>query len=306
VHVKISGAGILAGAVAMVAWAASGVMAKGMDLPGMTIILYRMWLYTAVVVAVLLLRGGRLGRATLWAAAPGGVALGLDLALFFNAVKSTTIANATVIGALQPLLMMALASRFLGERMRGRDVVLALIAIAGVAVVVFGSAGLPDANARGDLLAAGALLAFTGYLVFSKRTQGQMSSLQYTAATALWAAAVNTPIAFLSGQDISLPSATHWFWLALLALVPGLLGHGLMNWSLTRIPVWLGGTLTLAIPVTSTLLAWGFIDEEVRLLQFAGMGIVVAALAAVVVGHERPQVAAVSEPEVVASAPIVS
>jgi drug/metabolite transporter (DMT)-like permease len=296
VHVKISGAGILAGAVAMVAWAASGVMAKGMDLPGMTIILYRMWLYTAVVVAVLLLRGGRLGRATLWAAAPGGVALGLDLALFFNAVKSTTIANATVIGALQPLLMMALASRFLGERMRGRDVVLALIAIAGVAVVVFGSAGLPDANARGDLLAAGALLAFTGYLVFSKRTQGQMSSLQYTAATALWAAAVNTPIAFLSGQDISLPSATHWFWLALLALVPGLLGHGLMNWSLTRIPVWLGGTLTLAIPVTSTLLAWGFIDEEVRLLQFAGMGIVVAALAAVVVGHERPQVAAVSEP----------
>ena len=61
----------------------------------------------------------------------------------------------------------------------------------------------------------------------------------------------------------------------LLALVPGLLGHGLMNWSLTRIPVWLGSTLTLAIPVTSTILAWLFIDEDVRGgPEFAGMGIV--------------------------------
>jgi len=72
--------------------------------------------------------------------------------------------------------------------------------------------------------------------------------------------------------------------LALLALVPGLVGHGLMNWSLTRIPVWLGGTLILAIPVTSTILAWLFIDEEVRALQFAGMGIVIGALAALVSG----------------------
>jgi threonine/homoserine efflux transporter RhtA len=98
----------------------------------------------------------------------------------------------------------------------------------------------------------------------------------------VWAAVVNTPIAFASGQNLSWPSAEHWFWLALLALVPGLIGHGLMNWSLTRIPVWLGGTLTLAIPVTSTLLACAFIDEEVRAVQFVGMAIVIGALAAIV------------------------
>ena len=73
----------------------------------------------------------------------------------------------------------------------------------------------------------------------------------------------------------------------LLALVPGLLGHGLMNWSLTRIPVWLGSTLTLAIPVTSTVLAWLFIDEEVRAVQFAGMGVVIVALGLIVV-RSRP------------------
>jgi drug/metabolite transporter (DMT)-like permease len=285
-------AGVLGGVAAMAAWAASGVMAKGIDMPGMAIIVYRMWLYSVVVVVWLALRHSRLDRALLRRAAPGGLALGLDLALFFNAVKTTTIANATVIGALQPILMMALAYRLFGERVRRRDLVLSLVAMAGVTVVVFGSAGLPDASPVGDLLAAGALFAWTGYFAFSKRTQATMTPLQYTAATALWATALNTPIAIVSGQSLAWPSATNWFWLALLALFPGLVGHSLMNWSLTRIPVWLASTLTLAIPVTSTLLAWLFIDEPVRMVQFAGMGVVVVALGLIVLRSAAPEASA--------------
>ena len=282
VRSQASAAGIVAGLVAMAAWAASGVIAKGIDLPGMTIILYRMWLYVAVVLAWLAVRHGRLTWDVLKASAPGGIALGLDIALFFNAVKTTTIANATVIAALQPALMLVLAARFFGEKYRRVDVMLCFVALGGVAIVVFGSAGLPDAGGWGDLMAVGSLFAWTAYFAFSKATQRRVSPLQYTAATALWAAVVNTPLAFLSGQDLSWPSRAHWFWLILLALVPGLIGHGLMNWSLTRIPVWLGGTLTLAIPVTSTLLAWAFIDEQVRAIQFVGMGVVIAALAALI------------------------
>ena len=284
-------AGVAAGAVAMVAWAASGVMAKGIDLPGMTIIVYRMWMYSVVVLVWLAARGGRLTWARLRLAAPGGLALGLDLALFFNAVKETTIANATVVGALQPILMLLIVGRLFGERVRPRQVWLSLVAIAGVGIVMFGSAGLPDANPRGDLLAVGALFAWTGYFVFSKRTQQSMSPLEYTAATALWATALNTPIALLSGQSLAVNNSSDWIWLVLLALVPGLLGHGLMNWSLTRIPVWLGSALTLAIPVTSTVLAWLFIDEEVRAVQFAGMGVVIVALGLIVAQTTRPAAA---------------
>ena len=275
----------------MVAWAASGVMAKGIDLPGMTIIVYRMWMYSVVVLVWLAARGGRLTWARLRLAAPGGLALGLDLALFFNAVKETTIANATVVGALQPILMLLIVGRLFGERVRPREVWLSLVAIAGVGIVMFGSAGLPDANPRGDLLAVGALFAWTGYFVFSKRTQQSMSPLEYTAATALWATALNTPIALLSGQSLAVNNSSDWIWLVLLALVPGLLGHGLMNWSLTRIPVWLGSALTLAIPVTSTVLAWLFIDEEVRAVQFAGMGVVIVALGLIVAQTTRPAAA---------------
>jgi hypothetical protein len=65
-----------------------------------------------------------------------------------------------------------------------------------------------------------------------------------------------------------------------------------MNWSLGRIPAWLAGTLTLAIPVTSTLLAWAFIGEQVRLVQFLGMAVVIAALTVVLISQSSKAVPA--------------
>ena len=156
-----------------------------------------------------------------------------------------------------------------------------------VGVVMYGSTGLPDWKPRGDILALCGLLAWTCYFVFSKRTQERLSPIEYSAATALIAAMVITPIALASGQDLSWPSADDWVWLVLLAVGPGLVGHVFMNWSLTRIPVWLGATLALFIPVTSTLLAWLFIDEDVAAVQFVGMGVVLAALAGVVLRPRR-------------------
>lgn len=283
--------GVAAALVAMVGWSASGVITKGLDMPGMAIVLYRMWVYTAAILIILTLTGARLTPRKLLIALPGGIALGLDIALFFNAVKATTIANATIIGALQPLLTLALAPLFFGvrEKVTARELALSLVAIVGVGVVLFGSTGLPDWRPRGDILAGCGLIAWTSYFLFSKRTHGRLTSLEYTAAAALIATLFNTPIAFASGQDLSWPAAHNWGWLLLMALGPGLIAHVFMNWSLTRIPVWLAASLSLFIPVTSTLMAWLFINEEVATLQFAGMGIVLLSLFAMVL---RPRGAA--------------
>jgi drug/metabolite transporter (DMT)-like permease len=290
-----SSVGIGAALIAMVGWSASGVITKGLDMPGMAIVLYRMWLYTAVMVAVLGMSGRVLTPRVLRVALPGGIGLGLDIALFFSAVKETTIANATIITALQPLLTLTLGPLLFGltERASRRDMGLAGIAMGGVAIVLFGSAGLPDWHPRGDLMAAGALFAWTAYFIYSKRSQSQISTLEYTAATALIAALINTPIAFASGQELGWPAGGNWGWLVLLALGPGLIGHVFMNWSLTRIPIWLGATLSLFIPVTSTLMAWLFIDEDVAALQFGGMALVLLALTAIVLS---PRTAPIQQP----------
>jgi len=61
-----------------------------------------------------------------------------------------------------------------------------------------------------------------------------------------------------------------------------------MNWSLVRIPLWIGSTFTLLIPVFSALLAWIFLDEPVSLVQGLAMAVVIGALAIVVRGQSKP------------------
>lgn len=278
--------GIPAAAMAMVGWAASGVIAKGIsELGPLAVVFWRMWIYTAIVLAFLHLRGTPLRMSSIRASLGGGLSLGADIMLFFVALRLTTVANATVIGSCQPIIMLLIAGRLFGERPRRADWGLAVLALAGVAVVLFGSSGLPEWSLTGDLLSVVTVVAWTLYFVFSKLTRATISSSQYTGATALLAALVSTPFAIGSGQVFDMPSPTAWLWLVILSIGPGFTSHMLMNWAFGHIPAWLGSTMTLAIPVTSTLLAWAFLDESVVALQFGGMAIVMVALALLVTGQ---------------------
>ena len=71
----------------------------------------------------------RVIRDSMW----GGIALGADIALFFSAVKLTSIVNATIIGSLQPIVVGVIAARG-----RGASFASAATALAGAAVLLSG------------------------------------------------------------------------------------------------------------------------------------------------------------------------
>ncbi len=276
--------GIAGALIAVLGWAASGVMAKAIDLPSLVVVVYRFWLSTFLFLAILAILRARGGTQSLtWRklriALPGGLGLAADVALFFSAVKLTTVANATVVVALQPLLMMYLGSRVLGERVRSGQVVWSLVALVGVGLLVFGSSGMPEWSLTGDLLAAGALLAWTAYLFFSKSTEGKLTPLEYTAAAGLITAVVNTPLVFLFSQELTMPTTRDWTLLGAMVLGSGIGAHLIMNWSIRRIPVWFGSTmLSMLIPVAATLLAFLFLDERVTLAQGGGIALTLVSL----------------------------
>ena len=280
--------GIPAAAVAMVGWAASGVIAKGLSEIGpLAVVFWRMWLYTVVVLLFLWANGTPLKWNSIKISAWGGVSLAFDIMLFFTALRLTTVANATVVASLQPLLMLFLAPRLFGEHPRGRHWGMAGVAIGGIAIVVFGSSGIPEWSVWGDLLALLTLFTWTGYFVFSKLSTQKISPAQYTGGSALVCSLVCSPFAIGSGQAFDIPSSGAWLWLVILAIGPGFASHMLMNWSLARIPAWVGSTMTLAIPVTSTLMAWAFLGDEVSLWQFVGMTVVMFSLVVVVLDQSR-------------------
>src|SRR4029077_9227062 len=82
---------ILALSAAMVAWGVTGVAAKAVDMGGMALAAYRSSVGAVALCSMLYLSGRRLTWAKFRMGIPGGVFLGLDLILFFSAVKLTTV-----------------------------------------------------------------------------------------------------------------------------------------------------------------------------------------------------------------------
>ena len=285
-------AGLLGASIAVCAWSTGTVLAKGIEMGGLAIGTYRFWMFSLALIVWMRLRKQSFTLHSMRATAFGGLALGADIALFFSAVKNTSIVNATIIGSLQPILVGVVAARFFGEKIRGRDAIWSLVALAGVVVIVTTSTADDVSNIKGDLLALGAMLSWSAYFIASKQSKGRVTPTEFTAGTAMWTAIIVTPLGFAFGQDMSWPSWKNWALLAAMAIGSGIIGHVLMNWSLVRIPLWVGSTFTLLIPVFSAIIAWIFLDEAIALRQALAMGVVIGSLAVIVRGQSTAAKAA--------------
>src|SRR5688500_6745992 len=103
--------------VAVSVWGGVGVVVRFVEgIDGLVIGFHRLWIRALVTVAAFYATGGRLTWRTLRLSVPGGLAFACDIVLFFSALKHTTVANATVVGALQPALVLVVAGPLFGER----------------------------------------------------------------------------------------------------------------------------------------------------------------------------------------------
>ncbi|NOX31243.1 MAG: DMT family transporter [Actinobacteria bacterium] len=284
----ISNTGMLTALIAVSTWGLAGVVAKEITMGGVALGVYRFGIYGLGMTAVGWFTGARISWQALRHSMWGGIALAVDIALFFTAIKLTTVVNATIVTALQPVVVGVVAARMFGENISKRDVRFGAVAIVGVVVVALGSTGRPEWNLSGDLAAIGALLAWSAYFVANRLAQEKdVTARQYTLCTALYTSGLNIPVALLFGQSLAFPGRTDLWWLLGLAFGAGVLGHEMMNWSLRRIPMWLGSTFTLVVPVVASAAAWVFLDEPLNAVQIAAMAVVLASLGAIIAGQTK-------------------
>jgi drug/metabolite transporter (DMT)-like permease len=295
--------GLVGAGIAVAAWSTGTILAKYLDMDALAIGAYRFGVFFIGLALFMRTRGVTFNwnmiRNSMW----GGLALGGDIVFFFSAIKSTSVVNATIIGSLQPVLVGVIAARFFGEKIRPRDALWSIVAMAGALVVVTASTGDGVRSLRGDLLALAAMFSWSAYFIASKESKKKMTSTEFTAGTSLWTAVICLGIGLPIGQDMSWPNASNWGWLALMIIGSGIVGHSLMNWSLQRIPLWVGSTFTLFIPVASTALAWLVLDETITLLQGVAMASVIGALAMIVVGQTKQPTTGATTAAVVLDAP---
>ena len=109
---------VIAAVTAVVAWGVGPIMNKAMTVDTPAIVFWRM----AVGVPLMLFMARRVGsgwsRDVLRRTALPGLLFSLSFFTGFASVKMTSIANATLVTNLQPVLVLFVAPRLFGERLR--------------------------------------------------------------------------------------------------------------------------------------------------------------------------------------------
>ena len=226
--------------------------------------------------------GGRITWRLLVVAFPAGVCFGLSFIFAFTSFQETSIVNATLIPALQPVLILFVAARMFGEHRSATNLTFSALALFGVVVVVAGRE-LDGASLEGNVFAVLNLLVFTTYFLMGKRIRTtDVHSWSLLAAVFIGSLVVVVPWSLLSSHDLGAIHGTDWLLLLGLILLPGMVGHGLMDVGapLRRRHRHVDDDAGEPGGVDRRQ-AWILYDQDLTAAQLAGGAVVLAALGAI-------------------------
>ncbi len=198
-----------------------------------------------------------------------------DLAAWHSGILLTKLGNATLFGNISSFFFAAWGL-WLARRLPSPVQAIALIlAAAGCALLMWGSAELSAAHLRGDLLAAFAGLLYTGYLIIVERTRGKLQPLPLLFLASLFGAVMLLPAALAVGETV-IPA--DWTGLIALALCSQVVGQGLLVYALGHVPPLVVGIAMLTQPALSALLGWVYYGEAFTPLDWTGATTIIIAL----------------------------
>lgn len=208
----------------------------------------------------------------------GAGASALATALFTQAFRFGDPVTPVVLQKLQPLVAVVVAAFVLGERMRRGYWLFAVPALAGAWFMAFPNpfAAAPSAL-TGALLAVGAAVLWAVGTVLGRLVSRSTSSRDVTVLRFAIGLPASLVVLWAQGAPIAvtLPQLGP---LALLALIPGLLGLALYYVGLRTTPAARATLAEMAFPVTAALIGVGLLGASLTWTQWLGMAVIVASV----------------------------
>jgi drug/metabolite transporter (DMT)-like permease len=214
--------------------------------------------------------------------AGAGVLFAAGAATAFAAIGRTTLLNVTLIGALQPVVVIAAAVAFLGEHTTRAHVARAGVAVAGTVLVVSASSGQGTWSLAGDLIAVLSLLLNSLWYLYGRwlRARFAVDPLASMMGVLGAAAVMLTPVTWAVHGGLGLPAAAVGY--AALTMLVGTSAHLLAVWAHRWVPASVSSPMLLAQPVLIGAAAWALFGEAPAVVQVVGAVVVLGALAGMV------------------------
>ena len=245
-------------AVSLAAISVAAIFIRLADAPGVVVAAYRMVIASFVLLPLSIpaLRRAVFTRQTLLYSVLAGLFLGGHFATWITSLSYTSVAASVSLVASQPLWVALLGWLFLGLAPSFLVLLGVLLAIAGGALIGFGDFGSGSAPLLGDALAVTGALCGAAYLLLGRAAQRQGLSLNaYVGVAYSVAALVLLPLPWLLGVPYVGYELATFAWIALLALIPQLVGHTGVNYAMKYLPPTLVATAVLLEPIGASLFA---------------------------------------------------
>jgi len=211
-----------------------------------------------------------------------GVSLGVHFGTWIASLSYTSVAASVLLVNTTPLFTLLFSWWLLREPASRAVLVAMALALAGAALIAAGDWQSGVASLTGDALAMAGAVTLSLYHVIGRGLRDALPLPAYVLG--VWSTAAATLALLASVARVPLegyPARTFAAFLAL-ALVPTVLGHGLVNRSLRHIPAPTVGLFLLGEPIGASLLAYAIFDEVPGRLTLAGGALVLASLVLVV------------------------
>jgi drug/metabolite transporter (DMT)-like permease len=271
-------------------WSFGGVLGKSTHASGVVLSFWRMWIACAVLLVIVAVTKRWPSRGDFRRAGLAGVLFGLNICVFFIAIETVSIATALIIAALGPVVALPVSVMFFGERPSAVKVLCAAASVVGVivAVLVAPSSGSGATTSTvGYLWAVLALVFWVGYLLVSKGVRAKVETVRFMFVVSVIGAVTVSVLVVITGKSLGQVHGAGWAWVALLAIGPGIAGHGLVAWAQPRVDASVTSVLIQAEPVGASVAAWLILGEQVSLAQALAMGGVISALCVLAYSESR-------------------
>jgi len=215
-----------------------------------------------------------------------GLWFAADLGCWHYGIRYTSVANATVLPNLTPVIVTLVSWFLFKERPRPVFLVGMATAIGGAVLMAEGAARTPAGPLPhiGDLLSASTAVWYALYFIAVRSAR----LTRATVSVMLWSCLVGAPlllIAALAMREQLLP-ATALGWAAAVGLgLAHVFGQGSIAWALGRLPASTASVTVLVQPVAAALLAYVIFSETLTPLQALGGAV---ALGGVVIAQQAP------------------
>lgn len=224
------------------------------------------------------------GRRTLVFA---GVMLATHFASWISALQLTTVAAATAIVSMQ-VVFVVLIDRLRGVRVHLAVVIGMAIALGGVLVITGVDLDLSGRAVAGDLLALLGGLTAALYLIAGASVRATVDTTTYAVGCYAVCAVVMGLACVAVGDDLVGFDGGTWAAIVGVTVCAQLLGHTVLNHLLSVLsPTLISLMLLLEVPGAALLAGW-FLGQRPAVGVYVGLAAILAGLAVVTLGRERP------------------